>query len=191
MQDDSGLKRALTSPWIYEGFQRLIGAERVRRWLSKNFWVCPPGAKVVDVGCGPGDVLNYLPSDIDYWGIDISPSYIEQARRKYGSRGQFLVGSAADMLAEPRLKGADLILCTGLLHHLDDAAADSVFRFAHETLAQGGRLLCYEPCYLRHQTWLSRWIMRRDRGQNIRTEEAWQQLARRRSRTSKQRWPPG
>lgn len=177
MQDDSGLKSALAFPWVYELFQRAIGANRAWRWLAREFWRCPENAKVVDIGCGPGDVLDYLPQRINYFGLDVSSHYIQEARKRFGDRGQFLVGTAAELAQSPELQGADLILCTGLLHHLDDVEADAVFAFARRTLAPGGRLACFEPCYLRHQGALSRWMMGRDRGQNVRTESAWKKLA--------------
>ncbi|MFM8535928.1 MAG: class I SAM-dependent methyltransferase [Acidimicrobiia bacterium] len=177
MQDDSGFKSALGLPWAYELFQRAVGAVRARRWLAREAWRCVPQSKVVDVGCGPGDVLEYLPREIDYYGLDISPEYIAQARQRFGDRGRYLVATAGSLIDSPELRGADLILCNGLLHHLDDVEAESVFAFARQTLAPGGRLVCIEPCYLRHQGVLSRWIMGRDRGQNVRAEYDWKQLA--------------
>ena len=179
MQNDSGLKRALRAPLVYELFQRSLGAHRMRRWLAEEAWRCSPQAKVVDVGCGPGDVLNYLPKGIDYYGLDISPEYIARARHSFGNRGRFFVGTADTLIHTAELQGSDLILCTGLLHHLDDVEADGVFAFARHTLAANGRLVCLEPCYLRHQGALSRWFMGRDRGQNVRFECDWKDLANR------------
>jgi hypothetical protein len=39
-----------------------------------------------------------------------------------------------------------------------------------------GRLVCFEPTFLVYQGRISRWIMSRDRGRNIRTEEEWKVL---------------
>lgn len=180
MQDDSGAKRALGIPWVYECFQRAVGAERLRGWLAHEVWCCPAHAKVVDVGCGPGDVMQYLPIGVRYIGIDISPEYIDKARARFGERGCFYLGTAASLIHSPQaheFREADLVLCNGLLHHLDDPDAENVFAFARETLAPNGRLVCLEPCYLRHQGKLSRWFMSRDRGRNVRTEQEWKTLA--------------
>lgn len=175
MQDDRGLKRLLSVSWIYELVQTLVGATKGRRWLAENGWRLRGGEKVVDVGCGPGYVRDFLPPDIDYIGFDISEAYIATAGRIYQGKGLFLAGTAATFLAapEPRMADADLVICTGLLHHLDDDEVSQALRLAHAVLRPGGRIVCFEPSFLLHQTRLSRWMLRRDRGRNVRTEAAW------------------
>lgn len=180
MQDDSGLKRLLGMSWAYEQLQDLVGAARMRRWLARHWWRVRPGDRVIDIGCGPGGVLESLPDGVHYVGIDLSETYIRSARKRFGERGQFIVGDAGRLVesSDARLQAADLVLCTGLLHHLDDAEALAVLRFARAALAPGGRLVCLEPTFLVHQSAFSRWLMRRDRGGNVREERAWRALAR-------------
>ena len=45
--------------------------------------------KILDIGCGPADILNYLP-DVDYTGFDSNPKYIVAARKRFDNRGNFL-----------------------------------------------------------------------------------------------------
>jgi hypothetical protein len=56
----------------------------------------------------------------------------------------------------------------GVFHHLDDMEAEQTLAFAKLNLKPGGRFVAIEPCFLAHQSGLSRWIMSRDRGRNIR-----------------------
>ena len=65
----------------------------------------------------------------------------------------------------------------GILHHLDDNEALHCLRFAHRALKPGGRFVCFEACWVPRQGFLSRYIMSKDRGQNIRTEQMYRQLA--------------
>ena len=178
MQDDSGLNRLLTIGWVYDFFQFAAGSNQRTKWLAKNFWQCRPGERVVDMGCGTGSVLDYLPPDIHYVGYDISEDYITQAQQQFGNRGEFLVGTADEWLAETdeRLMKADLVICNGLLHHLNDAESLDVLRLAKKILSPGGRMICLEPTFLVHQTWLSKWIVGRDRGRNVRAEQEWKAL---------------
>jgi SAM-dependent methyltransferase len=175
MQDDRGLKGIFKAPNIYSLFQNLIGAQYARRWWIRNI-LCPqPGEKVIDIGCGPGDVLDLLP-ELDYYGIDISEKYIREAQKRYGGRGVFLHGDTKACAGDDRLKNADLVMCIGVLHHLDDPEAEQALAFAKSNLKPGGRFVGVEPCLLAHQSGLSRWVMSRDRGQNVRREAEWQRL---------------
>lgn len=178
MQDDKGLRRALTVGRVYSMFQTIAGADSAKRWLARHAWRCAPGGKVVDVGCGTGDVLRFLSPDVRYVGFDISEPYIKLATERYGDRGEFIVGTASSLLAAPdeRLANANLVICNGLLHHLDDSDATDVFTLAARILAPTGRLVCFEPTFLVHQTMMARWLMRQDRGKNVRTDLEWLQL---------------
>ncbi len=177
MQDDSGLKSAFKLPGIYSLFQNLIGAQQARSWWIRECFRPQAGEKVIDIGCGPGDILELLPQ-VDYYGLDISERYIVEARRRYAGRGVFLHGDTRACAADERLRGADLVMCAGVLHHLDDAEAEQTLSFARTNLKPGGRFVAVEPCLLTHQSGASRWIMARDRGRNIRREDAWRELLR-------------
>jgi len=179
MQDDRGLKRLLSFSWIYELFQNLVGAGKAHRWLAENCLRLKGGERVVDVGCGTGNFRKALPRDIEYVGFDISEKYIAKARHTFSQNGTFLVGTAADFLPDPdpRLCGADLVICMGLLHHLNDEETLQVFKLADKILRPGGRLVCWEPTFLIHQSPISRWIIGRDRGRNVRTEPEWKAIA--------------
>lgn len=178
MQDDSGLKSVMTLSWVYQQFQNGVGAKRLRKWLSDNCWRLKGGEKVVDIGCGPAVILDFLPRDVQYFGFDISEEYISSARKRFGDRGTFIVGTAEDFEGNPdkRLSGADLVLCNGLLHHLEDVEAVKVLQLSRDILNPAGKLVCMEPTFLVHQGALSKWIMSRDRGQNIRHEKEWKEL---------------
>lgn len=178
MQDDSGLKRVLSVPSVYSLFQNLVRRRNAQVWISENVLKLQGTEKVIDVGCGPGYLLDELPPGVDYYGFDISEEYILAAREQYGDRGTFIVGTARDFLENPdeRLKQADVVFCDGLLHHLDDDEVLEVLTLAKQVLNQTGRLLCIEPTMLAYQTGFSKWIMNKDRGGNIRSEEGWKAL---------------
>jgi len=164
---------------MYAGFQSLVGAAYARRWLAKHIWHLEPGQKVIDIGCGPGTILNYLPNNIEYIGVDISPEYITTAQHKYNNYpATFLLGSAADLLesGHEKLMEADLVMCNGVLHHLDDEEVQSILKLSKQILKKDGRLVCVEPTFLAHQSRLSRWIISCDRGCNVREESEWKKL---------------
>jgi len=178
MQYASGIYKMFSIGRIYELFQRLVGSKGAKEWIARNIWKCSGREKIVDMGCGTGKNFEYLPNDVNYIGFDISEKYIKVAQERIGQRAQFLVGTAREFLNnnENPLVMADLILCSGLLHHLDDEEALEALTLAKNIMAPGGRLVCVEPTFLVHQTWLSKWIIGKDRGRNVRSEQNWKKL---------------
>jgi len=176
MQINSGLRSVLALPWIYRFVMRLFRNEAHRQWFIRDILALRNGQKLVDIGCGPADILDSLPA-VDYVGVDISAAYIEAARAKYGGRAVFLSGQIDDWRRDPRVNGADVVLANGVLHHVDDDEARRMLAFASAILKENGRFIFFEPCYLLWQSKLSAFFMAKDRGQNIRTEQAWKDLA--------------
>lgn len=82
---------------------------------------CQPGAKLLDVGCGPGWSDVYL-SSLGYkvTGIDNEPMLIDLALKKNGSLGtevDFVVADAFDLSGLE--KSFDLSFSCGVMEHFD------------------------------------------------------------------------
>lgn len=180
MQNTSGVKKLLSFSPIYEAFQIIVGGNQARKWIAKNLWRLNGGEKVVDMGCGPGSVLAHLPEGINYIGFDLSCDYIKTASEKFRNRENvlFLEGTSSRFLEQPdyRLHNADLVMCNGLLQHLDDNEVLDTLRLAKELVAPTGRFVIIDVAYLVHQGFFSKMVMNQDRGRNIRTEADWKQL---------------
>ncbi|MDR2985507.1 MAG: class I SAM-dependent methyltransferase, partial [Nocardiopsaceae bacterium] len=78
------------------------------------------GAAVLDAGCGSGaQALWMLEQGADIVAIDVSPRMIEEAERRCGERGRFLVADLAEPLPlEPA--SLDGITCSLALHYVAD-----------------------------------------------------------------------
>lgn len=166
----------LSLSWLYQGFQDLVGAKRVQCELVKNYIQPACGANFLDLGCGPAEILNALPR-VNYTGVDLSGNYIATAKAKFGQRGRFFVGNVTQLgfLARDRF---DIILCIGLLHHLDDNEVLDLFNFANSVLGEGGRLITLDGCFVPGQSSFAVFMLQRDRGQNVRSESGYISLAR-------------
>ena len=143
-QITSGLRAILSHPRIYSSFQLVMGADKFRRDFVARFVRPFPGMAILDIGCGPADILEHL-SDVEYMGYDISEAYIDRAERTFGQRGRFFCREL-EMDELGRLPQFDVVLAIGLLHHLDDQTAVKVTKLAHRALKQGGRFLTVDPC---------------------------------------------
>ena len=171
------LKSLLDQPVIYKLFSALVGAQYSISTLVNQYVRPAAGDRILDIGCGPGKILDHLPQ-VDYFGFDFSPSYIESATRRYGHRGQFFcqrVSEAQVFLEQP--ESFDIVLAIGVLHHLDDAEAMQLFEIARRALKKDGRLVTYDGCYVRGQSRAAKYLLSRDRGQFVRDEQGYTGLA--------------
>ncbi len=174
-QITSGIHAILSHPFVYSAFQTLMGGHQARTRFTKDFIKPAPGMKILDIGCGPADILNYMPP-ADYYGFDISESYIAQARNKYGNRGTFYCQYLAEADLEA-LPAFDMVLALGLIHHLDDAQAKSVMQLSYKALKPGGRLVTIDPCLESSQNPIARFLIQNDRGQNVRDKAGYESIA--------------
>src|SRR5262245_49135475 len=174
------MKLLLEKPSVYQVFSRIVGADRSRSIHVREYVRAREGDRVLDIGCGPADILDYLPK-VEYVGFDINPSYIDSARRRYAGRGEFHCARVSEKAAATEYADSfDIVLATGILHHLDDAEALEMFDVARRALKPGGRLVTLDGCYAPGQSKIATYLLSRDRGQFVRTPQAYEALARQR-----------
>ena len=170
----TGPRRLLRHAELYRLFKNSVGT-RHNRWLVDEHIRPETGSKVLDIGCGPGHILDLLPP-VDYTGFDISADYIAAAKRQYGARGTFVQGSVVDPpLLDP--DSFDIAIAKGVLHHLDDTEAASLFELARDVLQPGGRLVTFDGCFEQRQSSIARFLLRMDRGEHVRDEQGYIRLA--------------
>jgi SAM-dependent methyltransferase len=165
----------LEHPIIYRGFRFLFGSEKFCKHYASVI-DAKQGDRILDIGCGTGDILNSLPH-VQYAGFDINEKYIATAKGRFEGRGEFVCAS----LKEYNLRGEtsfDIVLATGVLHHLDDVTCNTLFRLAHKSLRPGGRLITLDGVFTTNQNLLERFFVARDRGRFVRQEEEYTTLAR-------------
>jgi len=101
----------------------------------------PPGARVLDVGCGSGAVLEALSERFEAYGTDTSQLAIDLAGQR-GLTNAFCCTLATFPRAELRF---DLATLLDVIEHVDDDLA--VLREAHQYLKPGGWALVTVPAY--------------------------------------------
>lgn len=177
-QVTTGLRSILSYPAVYDTMQRLMGARALREHNVRTHVRPFPGMRILDLGCGTAEVLDALPNDVEYVGYDMSAAYIESARRRFGGRGRFHCGllQEADIGSDERY---DIVIGTGVLHHLDDDSVLTFLSTAAAALKPGGRIYTVDPCFAEQQNPVARFLISRDRGQHVRDATGYLELARR------------
>jgi trans-aconitate 2-methyltransferase len=140
---------SVTDAWDPQQYQR-FKAER-----SQPFWdlvglVDPPpaGGRVVDLGCGTGEITATL---VERWrpgevvGIDSSPAMLAEAAPRAGGVLRFERGDLADPAVEGRF---DVIVSNAALHWVDDHPA--VLERWRDRLSPAGQVAVQVPANLDH-----------------------------------------
>jgi cyclopropane fatty-acyl-phospholipid synthase-like methyltransferase len=176
-QRTTGLRAALSSAAVYQGLQDLLGGRRFQRRLVREHVQPAPGMRLLDIGCGTAAILEHVPDGVAYHGFDLSERYVAAARRRWGERGHFWQASVEDA---PRLAGGrfERALAVGVLHHLDDDGARHLAAMAAAALTADGALVTYDPAITGATSRAARFLIDRDRGQNVRKPDEYAALLR-------------
>jgi SAM-dependent methyltransferase len=173
----SDLRRLLNQPRAYLLLMRLIGADAAMHRFVAQSLRPHPGERVLDVGCGPGRLLGFLPA-VSYVGIDGNDLYLARARSLYPGRRFERLDLSGDCSGFPDCD-FDLIVACALLHHLSDSEAGRLLAFCRERLRPGGRLVALDCVRRKGQHPIARLLIALDRGRFVRDAPGYTALARR------------
>jgi len=170
-----GMDLLLSHPQIYRRIRLLIGGNGASQNFVNTFIRPKTGDKILDIGCGPGDILEFLPA-VDYLGFDLNEGYITNARKRFSDRGQFFCKNVSRD-AIPGENIFDLVIACGVFHHLSGDEADEMFELAHTLLKPGGRFITLDGIYIPHQSYFVHFLLSIDRGKFVRTQEQYRIIA--------------
>jgi SAM-dependent methyltransferase len=127
--------------------------------LQKIIGGLPPGAKILDAGCGNGRLAGLLPeSGVNYLGFDQSEVLLEKARRN-NPGFKFVSGNLLTLSQFPD-RDFSHIFCIAVLQHLPsaDLRQETIKQLATK-LAPGGQLII-SAWNLWSQPWSRRLLFR-------------------------------
>ena len=167
-------ERIMGLPWVYSQFQRGLARPETSSWLVNEVVRAARGQKILDVGCGPAEILADL-DDVSYVGIDHNIKYIRQARSKFGARGSFHCWDVTDPRLS-QLERFDIVLVLGVLHHLTNEEVKVMLKSLSSILKGDGRLITFDCAIEVGQHPLARLLARLDRGRYARVTNEYEQL---------------
>jgi ubiquinone/menaquinone biosynthesis C-methylase UbiE len=107
-----------------------------------------PNEFLIDVGAGTGTLAPHvLKAGCNYIGIELSPTFVRQAKRYHSSKAVFLEGDARHLKTIPFQQKFDA--ATFLLSLQDMEPLDSVLENVSHVLKANGRLVIFmiHPCF--------------------------------------------
>jgi SAM-dependent methyltransferase len=166
-------RKLLAKPFVYD---------RVRPWVIGGLDMTPVyerlGARsndvIVDVGCGTGDALRYLPDFRAYHGFDVDAAAIEHARGRAAGRPGVTFEPRALTAEDLASLQPSLVILAGLLHHLDDSQAIELLTMLARTPSIR-RIVTQDVVYLPDER-VSNLLARLDRGRFVRGERGYREL---------------
>ena len=168
------IRSLLRVPQVYQLFWNVIGGPRRSRILVEEYIRPRKGDRLLEIGCGPGTIVPYLPES-EYVGFDASAEYVEKARKKF-PHAKFMCERVSQYtLSQPTY--FDIVLALAIVHHLDDPEALRLFQIAREALKPGGKLVTLDGVWTHDQSIAAHYLLARDRGRFVRSEEGYVQIA--------------
>jgi 2-polyprenyl-3-methyl-5-hydroxy-6-metoxy-1,4-benzoquinol methylase len=145
-KDASNGYEALASEFIKRRGESNLGVATVRKWAH----TLPPGAVILDLGCGHGDPLavSLIDDGYEIYGIDASPTLVAAFQRRLP---QAHVTCEAVEDSSLFARSFDAVLAVGLIFLLDPNTQRELIRKAAQTLTPGGGFLFTAPRQVR--TW--------------------------------------
>ena len=106
------IRSVLALPQAYQLFFNVIGAPERSRILVREYIRPKPGDRILEIGCGPGTIVPYLPAT-EYVGFDASPEYIALAQKRF-PRAKF-VCERVSQYTLPHREYFDIVLALGIV----------------------------------------------------------------------------
>ena len=168
------IRSVLAVPQAYQLYWTLIGGAERSRILVRDHIRPRSGDRILEIGCGPGTIVPYLP-DSEYVGFDANCDYIAKASRRF-PHAKFICEKVSQYTL-PQKSYFDIVLALGIVHHLNDQESLQLFRIAHDALRPGGKMITLDGVWTTGQSRTERYLLAKDRGQFIRNEEGYVNLA--------------
>jgi SAM-dependent methyltransferase len=158
----------------YRLFKVLTRGDHTMARMASQYVRPHPGERLLDVGCGYGDLASHLP-DVKYVGVDFNERYIAYAQRQQGAHGEFVVRDVSDLSVE-MLGTFDVAVTIGVLHHLSDLNVTGMLSSVSKMLRPRGRFIAAEPVWEPSQRTTARVLAALDRGRYVREQSRYEEL---------------
>ncbi len=165
----------LRVPFMYRLSQLLFGARSIKKYIFKNYWTSHPGMKILDVGCGPAQDRDLLGNDVYWTGLETSEQYVRSVTNSLRLNDAIFQGDVSTLL-DLKIRNFDVVLLSGVLHHLSDELAKALLSDCTKVLVPNGRIFTIDPVRVPGASILEKYLIDSDRGKFVRSNEEYDRL---------------
>ena len=169
-QKNKGVYSLLSNTFFYSLVQRVMSGTSFRKKIVKKY-ITKHNVKVLDIGCGPAEILDTLPK-IKYYGFDINPIYINSAKKKYENKGKFFCKKFTNKNTK-YLPKFDHVLLLGILHHLSDKEINTLMPNIKKVLKKKGNIITLDNIFIHKQNFIAKFLIQMDKGENVRSRKGY------------------
>lgn len=165
-------KKAFSLSYFSEGPYKGAKISGMGRFWGKYYWarrfyaeiirrITPTKGKILEIGCGFGDLLIFLEEQFQTFGTDVSQEAIESAKKKLHHTNLFVLSAEKTHLLPVR--PFDTIVACHVLEHLKDP--DKVLGIIAKSIKPGGSLFVVmpDPEGFGHRLKANKWVGFRDK----------------------------
>ena len=135
----------LRNPSVYDLSQNLLLAYKLRNNKILENFNFDKKNKILDIGCGTGNILKILPKKVNYFGFDNNSKCINFAKKKYSNH--FFYEGYFDNKTKKTIPNVDLVIMNAVLHHLNDGQIYELLPIIKSKLDKNGKIICIDPFY--------------------------------------------
>ncbi len=133
------------------------------------------GKRILDVPCGTG-ILMHCCKPSSYVGADVDTNRVFDAGCRYPGEAFVVSDASALSFAEDKF---DLILSSGLFHHVDDKISAAILSEFRRVLSPGGKIIVIEAIWPRDKLNVIGYVGRKlDQGKFVRHAVEYEKLFR-------------
>ena len=159
----------INSPLVYRIIQYIMSGTSFRNSIIKKN-IKKSNLKILDIGCGPAQILEQIPR-CDYYGYDIDQRSIQYAKKKYRKKNYHFYCKKFNKTEIKKLPKFDFVIFFGILHHLSNKEADKMLTLCKRTMKKNSKLLTEDPILLEKQNIIAKFLIEKDRGINVRQKK--------------------
>lgn len=159
----------INNPIIYKVIQKVMSGTSFRANIIKEN-IKKKNLKILDIGCGPAEILENIP-ECEYYGYDIDTRSINYAKNRFNKKNYHFFNKRFNEKAIKKLPKFDIVIFFGILHHLNDKEIKKLLNLCKKKMKKKSRLLTEDPVIIKNQNMIARSLILKDRGKNVRKKK--------------------